>query len=111
MRGNRNAAKDGYARLVAIRVGSKWDYRLIVEALGPEQRGAALVAAARAAWDAAMTIVADCDRCGEAITESEGIAVVAGENLCVSCAALAALVEEIKNAPGGAATPPARDDG
>ena len=106
MRGNQNAAKPGRGTLIAVRFPNEEAHRLVIEALDPTDRGRALAAAAEAVWEAAMTIVADCDRCGEAITATEGVTVADGEQLCLSCAALAALVKEIKNAPGGAATPP-----
>jgi hypothetical protein len=75
---------------MVVRLRGEPDYRLVTEALDPEERGELLLAAARDKVRAAMTIIGDCDRCGEAVTESEGFTVCDGENLCDSCAMIAA---------------------
>ena len=83
-RGNRNAAKQGEGRLIRVRL-SPFDFDLVVEALSPEERGAALLAAANEVLRRSLIIMGNCPNCGEAINATEW----RGEGtLCASCEAL-----------------------
>ena len=82
--GNRNAAKEGEGRLIRVRL-SPFDFDLVVEALSPEERGAALLAAANEVLRRALTVMGECPNCGEFLNATEW----RGEGtLCASCEAL-----------------------
>lgn len=82
--GNRNAAKEGEGRLVRVRL-SPFDLDFVIEALTPEERGAALLAAAQERLTQALTVMGECPNCGEFLNATEW----RGEGtLCASCEAL-----------------------
>ena len=82
--GNRNAAKQGEGRLIRVRL-SPFDFDLVVEALSPEERGAALLAAANEVLRRALTVMGECPNCGEFLNATEW----RGEGaLCNSCESL-----------------------
>ena len=78
-KGNRNAALEGKARLIRIRLDNESDFDFIVEALTTQERGHELLEAAHDAARKAMIVAGDCANCGEPLTSNET------GTLCMSC--------------------------
>ena len=78
-KGNRNAALEGKARLIRIRLDNESDFDFIIETLDPAERGRALLEAAYDVARSAMIVAGDCANCGEPLTANET------GTLCMSC--------------------------